>query len=173
MPLNLKRTLGASQDPLVPRATWMETLAERRFQRGSKGSSRFPHPAQLRVCHQQVLRCRDSRIPGGKTPAAMFSLVSTWEGRVMLCRCGDLRVHEGEPGLKKKKKEKFTFGDQFQQLSPGKTNSRGEAPFCGTVKERTRGASDSVVSPACGSRVACNQGSLQAVLGRKRWWDRG
>lgn len=109
-----------------------------------------------------------------KKPAAVFSLVSTWEGRVMLCRCGDLRVHEGEPGLKKKKKkEKFTFGEQFQQPSPGKTNSRGEAPFCGTVKERARGASNSDVSPAWGSRVARTQGSLQAGLGRKRWWDRG
>lgn len=83
----------------------MEILAERRFQRGSKGNSRFPHPAQLRVFHQQVLRCRDWRIPEVKKPAAVFSLVSTWEGRVMLCRCGDLRVHEGEPGLKKKKKK--------------------------------------------------------------------
>lgn len=69
-----------------------------------------------------------------KSPAAVHSLASTWEGRVTLCRCSDLGVHKGEPGLKKKR-EKFTFGEQLQQPSPGKTNSRGEAPSWGAVKE--------------------------------------
>ncbi|EPQ11521.1 hypothetical protein D623_10010748 [Myotis brandtii] len=139
--------------PWFLRATWMETVAERR-RNGHPRSLRAP---QLRVFSRRVPSCGDPRSPRAQKSTAIRSLASTWEGRATLCWL-NVRKRPSKPGGQtavRNRRAKVYFPEQVQQPQQPRAGKRTPAakllPGEFTIREWVRAASESEVSAVWGA----------------------